>query len=202
MTNATEQLTEIDLKAFEDAAKGYWFDDESEVITAKGFWRRAKLFYRENPRLLSGENLPPGAITSASAEIEKLSRFLGLELDENTKATLLVLWPLILDEKTREAQSKSDASMETLLRVASFLDIDLEKARSDEGKPSDVYIRHIHQFADKQVELSKKGGEPTKHPENLAAAEELGKAAYAQVKAYRSKKSSRWAMFKRIFGMS
>lgn len=200
MNKHDEQLTDADLRAFNEAAKGYWFDDESEVITAKGFWRRAKLFYRDNPRMLSAENSPEGVITSISAEVEKLSKFLGLDLDEKTRSALVMLWPLILDEKTRAAESKADSSMETLFRLANFLQIDFDKARSSEGKPSDVYIEHIHQFADRKVaEMLSHNGEPAS-VEKLNRAEELGKAAYEQVKAYRARQASPWTKLKRIFG--
>lgn len=43
-------------------------------------------------------------------------------------------------------KTENDALWETLVKIADALDIDYEEARKAEGKPSDVYIRHIKGF--------------------------------------------------------
>ncbi|WP_339118929.1 hypothetical protein [Halomonas sp. BMC6] len=39
--------------------------------------------------------------------------------------------------------AEKEALWETLLKIGDALDIDYEEARKEDGKPSDVYIRHI-----------------------------------------------------------
>ena len=42
-----------------------------------------------------------------------------------------------------EQAAQNDALWETLIKIADALDIDPEEARQEDGKPSDVFIRHI-----------------------------------------------------------
>ncbi|KJZ17376.1 hypothetical protein TW86_03725 [Halomonas sp. S2151] len=42
-----------------------------------------------------------------------------------------------------EQTAQNDALWETLIKIADALDIDPEEARQEDGKPSDVFIRHI-----------------------------------------------------------
>ncbi len=66
-----------------------------------------------------------------------------MNLREGWSVRIVELYTAPQTDRVAELESENKSLWGTLIRLADFLNIDYEKARTHPGKPSDVYIEHI-----------------------------------------------------------